>query len=206
LNLFQAANGAATFLILSALVAGMAKHLESTKGSPDLDLLNHPNVICLGAFLVIFRIKIFLDDHRHFGEFVQDKNWYRYAGFALAVVSWFFWALAAYLLTSTERASELLATSIMILTAWIAIHVIEILRDPDPARGIREVATSLKRQDWVLFNVAYILCLVTHAGWFIPVIPPGQTWPLLLLFVPLALDMRTSDSFRDLIPPPARPT
>lgn len=45
MNLFQAANGAATFLIFSALVAGLAKHLDGIEGSLDQYLLSHPEMV-----------------------------------------------------------------------------------------------------------------------------------------------------------------
>jgi hypothetical protein len=150
MNLFQAANGAATFLILSALVAGLAKKLDTISGSPDRFLLNSPAIILLGLFLVVFRIKTLLDDHKHCAERQQDNNPYRYAGFVLAFISWFFWALAAYSLLSTIRSSELLATSILISTLWVAVHVIEILIDPK--RRNTEVLTSITRERWVWYE------------------------------------------------------
>jgi hypothetical protein len=116
MNIFQAANGAATFLILSALLAGMAKHLDAVQGSVIEHYSQNMAIANLGCFIVIFRVKTLLDDHRHFGESYQDKSVFRYVGFLLAIVSWIFWGLAAYLLTSTVRASELMATSILVST------------------------------------------------------------------------------------------
>jgi len=130
MNIFQAANGAATFLILSALVGGMAKHLDAVEGSVIEHFMQNTPILYLGLFIVVFRVKTLLDDHRHFGESYQDKSALRYVGFLLAVLSWLFWALAAYVLSSTIRASELMATSLLILTLWVAVHVIEILVDP----------------------------------------------------------------------------
>src|SRR3954467_15324144 len=108
MNIFQAANGAATFLILSAIVAGLAKHFDSVSGSPVDYLLHHLEIVYLGVFIVVFRIKTLLDDHKHFAETYQDKSAFRYIGFVLAIVSWLFWGLAGYLLPSTVRASELM--------------------------------------------------------------------------------------------------
>ena len=68
MNLFQAANGAATFLILSAIVAGLAKHFDSVPGSLTDDLLAHPEVLYLAIFMIVFRIKTLLDDHKHFAN------------------------------------------------------------------------------------------------------------------------------------------
>ena len=200
MNIFQAANGAATFLILSALVGGMAKHLDTVQGSVIEHFMQNTPILYLGLFIVVFRVKTLLDDHRHFGESYQDKSALRYVGFLLAVLSWLFWALAAYVLSSTIRASELMATSLLILTLWVAVHVIEIL--VDPARRNKEVLTSVMREKWVLVNVGYMLCLVAHVGWFRPLIVPGASGPLLVLLGLLLFDIFTSRSFRGIINPP----
>lgn len=96
MNLFQVANGGATFLILSALVSGLAQAIAKLEGDPLAYLLTNHSILCLGAFIVVFRIKTLLDDHKHFGEPHQGTNTFRYIGFILAVISWIFWAIAAY--------------------------------------------------------------------------------------------------------------
>jgi len=197
MNLFQAANGAATFLILSAVVAGLAKLFADVQGSPTSYLIDHPQIMYLGVFVVVFRIKTMLDDHKHFAEREQDKNVFRYIGFVLAILSWVFWALAAYLLPATVRSSELMATSILISTLWIAVHLVEILVDKD--RRNKEILTSLMREKWVLVNVGYMLCLVGHIGWFRPVVKPAEPKALLVLLAVLLWDILTSRSFRSVI-------
>lgn len=199
MNIFQAANGAATFLILSAIVAGLAKHIDSAALGPVEYLLAHKEVIYLAMFLVVFRIKTLLDDHKHFAESHQDKSPFRYIGFVLAVVSWLFWGLAGYLVSSTSRASELMAISVLISTLWVAVHVIEILLDKE--RRNKEALTSIMREKWVVINVLYMLLLVAHVGWFRPVIPSGAKIPLLLLLLLLLFDVVTSRSFRDVTKP-----
>lgn len=199
MNIFQAANGAATFLILSAIVAGLAKPLETTRASPLGYLLTHLPIVYLAFFIVIFRIKTLFDDHKHFAELYQDKNNFRYVGFVLAVLSWMFWGLAAYLVAFTMRASELMALSILISTLWVAVHLLEIRFDRE--RRSTEVVTSILRERWVLVNVCYVILLVAHIGWFRPVIQPGATMPLLILLGLLFYDIVTSRSFRDVATP-----
>ncbi len=199
MNIFQAINGAATFLILSAVVAGMAKHIDTVQGDLLAHFIQNSAIVYLGLFLVVFRVKTLLDDHRHFGEIYQDKSAFRYVGFVLAILSWLFWGLAAYLLASTVRASELMATSILISTLWVAVHVIEILVDPE--RRNKEVFTSVMREKWVLLNMGYMLCLVAHVGWFQPLVIKGATAPLLVLLVVLLFDVLTSRSFRGIVSP-----
>ncbi len=199
MNIFQAANAAATFLILSALVAGMAKHLDTVQGSVFEHFLHNAPILYLGLFIVVFRVKTLLDDHRHFGELYQDKSVLRYIGFVLAILSWLFWGLSAYLLWNAVRASELMATSLLISTLWVAVHVIEIL--VDPARRNKEVLTSMMREKWVLVNVGYMLCLVAYVGWFRPLIDAGASAPLIVLLVLLLFDVLTSRSFRGIINP-----
>lgn len=197
MNIFQAANAAATFLILGALVPGLARHLEAIDLTPLDYLSRNPSIIYLGLFIVIFRIKTLLDDHKHFGEEYQGKTVYRYIGFILAILSWLFWGFAAYVLTYTMRSSELMAVSISISTLWIVAHVIEILTDK--SRREKEILTSLMREKWVAINILYILCLYAHVGSFRPLIIPGSPGPLMVLLAILALDILTSRSFRELL-------
>ena len=199
MNIFQAANGAATFLILSAIVAGLSRHLETVTGSLIEHLLNHLEVAYLGLFLVVFRIKTLLDDHKHFAESYQDKSVFRYIGFILAIISWLFWGIAGYLLPSTVRASELMAVSLLVSTLWVAVHVIEILIDK--VRRNNESLTSVMREKWVVINVLYMLLLVAHVGWFRPVVSVGAKTPLVLLLILLLFDVVTSRSLRDVAKP-----
>jgi hypothetical protein len=196
MNLFQGINSAAMFLILGAVVTGLAKRLLDVQDSPTWYLLEHREIAYLAIFIIVFRIKTSLDDHKHFGEMHRDQNVFRYIGFVLAILSWIFWALAGYIVaSSTIRASELLAIGILISTSWVAVHLIEILVDRD--RRKNEAGTSLMRQKWVLFNIGYMLCLVGYVGWYRPVIKEGTSAMLLFLLAVLLVDMLVSRSFRD---------
>lgn len=190
MNLFQAANGAATFLIFSALVAGMARHFEAAKAEPFEEIAAHREMLLLGLFIVVFRIKTLIDDHRHFAEVVQDKLMARYIGFILAAGSWIFWGFAAYLLPYTIRSAKMMGTSLLISTAWIVVHVYEIMIDRE--RRNKEVITSLMREKWVMINLFYMTCLVAFVGWFEPVVQPGNDLPLYLLLGMLVLDIFSS--------------
>jgi len=128
-NFFQGINAAATFLILSAIVAGLARRLFDLQESPTWYLLDHLEIVYLALFIILLRIKTSLDDHKHFAEMQRDQNAFRYVGFVLAILSWVFWALAGYLVPFTVRASELLAIGILISTSWVVVHLIEILVD-----------------------------------------------------------------------------
>jgi len=202
MNLFQAANGAATFLILSALVAGLAKHFDKIEGSLGKYIWGHRPLLYLALFIVLFRIKTFLDDHRHFAESYQDQTVFRYIGFILAILSWVFWGLAAYLLPATSRAAELMAISILISTLWVGVHVIEILVDSE--RRSKEAVISVMREKWVLVNIGYVLCLVAYLGWFRPLVAEEEPGALLILLALLAFDILTSRSFRNIITQPSR--
>jgi small-conductance mechanosensitive channel len=200
-NLFQAANGAATFLILSALVAGLAKQLDKVEGDLLPYARDHKDLICLGIFIVIFRIKTLLDDHRHFAESYQDKSPLRYVGFILAILSWVLWGLAAYLLPSTLLSAQLMGVSIIISTVWVAVHVVEILLDKE--RRNKEALTNVMRQKWVMINMAYVLCLAAYVGWFQPIVAHGELNALFVLLGFLAFDVLTSRSFVGIVTDPA---
>jgi len=194
-NLFQSVNGGATFLILGAVVTGVGRRLLDVQDSPTWYLLEHREIAYLAIFIIVFRIKTSLDDHKHFGEKDRDQNAFRYIGFVLAILSWIFWAVAGYIVPSTVHASELLAIGILISTSWVVVHLIEILVDKD--RQKNEAATSLMRQKWVLFNIGYMLCLVGYVGWYRPVIKEGTSAMLLVLLAILLIDILASRSFRD---------
>ena len=194
MNFFQGINAAATFLILSAIVAGLARRLFDLQESPTSYLLDHLEIVYLELFIILLRIKTSLDDHKHFAEMQRDQNVFRYVGFVLAILSWVFWALAGYLVPFTVRASELLAIGILISTSWVVVHLIEILVDRE--RRKNEADTSLIRQKWVLFNIGYMLCLVGYVGWYRPVIKEGTSALLLVLLAVLLVDMIASRSFR----------
>lgn len=199
MNLFQAANGAATFLILSAIVAGLAKYFEASPSSPLQSLLGQPDIILLGLFIVIFRVKTLLDEHKHFAESYQDKSNFRYVGFLLAVLSWILWGIAGYLLPNTARSSELMVASIAVSTLWVAAHVIEILTDK--TRRNSEVLTSVMREKWVVVNILYILFLGSHIGWLSPVVKEKAIAPLILLLVLLLFDVVSSRSLQHVTKP-----
>lgn len=194
MSIFQTANRAATFLILGAIVAGRAKQLADVQEDPIRYLLDHREIVYLGLFIILLRIKTTFDDHRHFAEVHQDQNVSRYIGFVLAILWWVFWGLAGYRLPITSRASELMAISILISTSWIVVHLIEILVDKN--RRNKEVVTSLMREKWVLINIGYLLCLVGYIGWFRPLVMPGGRNALMIMLALLLFDMLTSRSFR----------
>lgn len=205
MNIYQGANAAATFLILSAIVAGMANHFHTAAASPIELLVAQPEVALLGLFLIVFRIKTLLDDHKYFAEPYQDKSALRYFGFVLAVVFWVFLGIAGYLLPFTIRSSEILAASILVSTLWAVTHIIEI--NLDKGRRNSELVTCLMREKWIAINVLYMLLLVAHVGWFRPIVAEGSIGPLLLLLAVLVFDVFTSRSTaiesQSVSPPPA---
>jgi len=156
------------------------------------------------TFLVVFRIKTWFDDHRHFGEPDQDASWLRYAGFILAIFSWIFWGLAAYLIWSTVVSSEMMLTSVVVSTAWIAVHVLEILFDR--RRHNKEIFTLLTREKWVLINMGYAFCLLLHVGILEPAIESGAAMPLVAMLALLLFDIMTSRSFRGILGAGAPPS
>lgn len=197
MNLFQGANASATFLILSAIVAGISQAISKTQEDPLIYLRNNLSILYLGAFIVIFRIKTLLDDHKHFGEPPQATNAFRYLGFILAVISWILWAIAAYLIANTIRSSEMMATSLLISIGWIVIHLMEILFDRE--RRKIEAVVSLMREKWILINAAYVMCLFGHIGFFSPLVKAGSQPALIILLGMLLLDVISSRSFSGII-------
>jgi len=187
MNLFQAANGAATFLILSALVAGLAKQLDLAGDGLVEFMRTHYEMATLGIFVVVFRIKTLVDDNEYFDvKSTSAMNPYRFVGFVFAIFSWLFWALGAYVLVPTTRAAELIALSIVISTIWLITHIIEMLVSKKPHAEVRT------RLEWIVMNVAYLLLLIAHSDGFRPFLQPGGELTLILLLIVLLYDVLRS--------------
>lgn len=194
MNLFQRVNIAASLAVVAAAGVAYATAIAGSTQNQSLVtfLTGQAHPILLTVFVLLFKIKTMLDDHQHFGEPRQQRGGYRHVGFLFAIFSWFFWILAAYFLFAPLRAAELMIFSIAISTAWIAVHIIELINEKK--RGA-ELAVALMREKWVLFNVGYILCLGVFLGWIEPVVNASSYWPLVALLVLLATDYLSSKSY-----------
>ena len=196
MNLFQSANGAATFLVLGATGFGTANAIKATN-EPIVELaMENPSLPLLIFFLIAFKIKTALDDHKHFGEPYQFKTIFRYIGFFLAFFSWFFMALSGYFIGSPLRATELLGYALAISTLWVFVHLMEIWRAKE--RPSTELIISLIREKWVVVNILYILCIITYSGWLSPIIESENWYLLASMLVILLFDVVTSRSFKNI--------
>ena len=192
MNRYQSANSTLSFAVLAASVAGMSKWISDNPSAEDpLRLFyGHLSTLALWIFIIALKIKIWIDDHHHFGEAVQEKLPIRIFGFVLAVFSMIFFGLAGYQISAPRDSAELLFVAILISTAWIAVHLVEIT--VDKVRRMTEVKTSLMREKWVFINVVYCLLLAGFIGWFMPIVPPENLLCILLMFVVLVFDWATS--------------
>lgn len=192
MNRYQGANSALSFIVLAASAAGLSKWItnNSPAGAPVHLFFDHLPLVGLWAFIVSLKIKMWIDDHRHFGEAVQEKLPIRIFGFLLGAFSMIFFALAGYQISDPTSSAELLVIGILISIAWLAVHLIEITMDKK--RRISEVATSLMREKWIFINVVYCLLLGGFIGWFTLLLPSGSGIFIVVLFAVLAFDWMTS--------------
>jgi K+-transporting ATPase A subunit len=194
--MFQRINLTASFLVMSALVAAFGTALHGSE--TDLSFPEHLSTVLLSVFIFIFKIKTMLDDHQHFGEPHMNRGGLRHAGLLLALVSWFFWGLAAWTVFRPKTAAAMMLISIGVSTMWVGVHVIEILLDK--TRRSREAAIAVIRQKWVIINVLYMLVLTAFIGLLaigrLPAVldPQKPIWLWLLLAI-LAFDYATSKSW-----------
>lgn len=193
MNMFQRINITASFLVMGALIAAFAQAASSIKGTIHEHLSGSENILLLALFIFLFKVKTMFDDHQHFGEPYQGRDGFRHVGFLLALFSWFFWGLAAYLVFQAEKAAELMIFSIGISTLWVVVHLVEIVVDKE--RRNSEMVISLMREKWVGINIGYILLLGVYLGWLSPLIAGGQYFSLVALLVLLAWDYLTSRSY-----------
>jgi hypothetical protein len=193
-NIFQSINVTTSLAALGACGIAVNRVISDLKPEDSLAAAALKNLvpILLGVFIILFRIKTMFDDHQHFSEERQKKGGLRHVGFILALFSWLFWVIAAYLVFAPARAAELMVISITISTAWIAVHLIELIVDK---RRTQEIATALMREKWVLFNAGYIITLGVFIGWVKPVVPPQTISTLVVLFILFVFDYLTSRSY-----------
>lgn len=191
MNMFQRVNLTASFLVIAALVGAFAQALHESKGK--FDPMANINVILLGVFIFLFKVKTMLDDHQHFGEPHMNKDGFRHAGFLLALLSWFFWGLAAWSVVQPTTSAQLMIFSVGISTMWVGVHVIEILMDT--ARRSTEAAIAVMREKWVILNVIYMLILAAFLGMLAPKFEALQPGWLIALLVVFAFDYITSKSW-----------
>jgi hypothetical protein len=159
LNIYQTLNNAGSALIFAGVLAGTWKLLGDSDITPAF-LLSHADSIFMLVFIVFFRIKMHLDDHKYFGTFTGNVSQSMYTGFILAVGIWFLMALAAGTVKYPETSAAILAISFAISTVWIVLHLREVAKIRVGSRDDRSV-TQL-RYNWITVNMLYIILLVLY--------------------------------------------
>ncbi|MDF2365634.1 hypothetical protein [Sneathiella sp.] len=196
MNIFQAANGGATFLVVGAVGFGITGATKNIDISIFHYLKDSPSILLLMIFILLFKIKTAFDDHKHFGDAYQHKTFFRYIGFILAIFSWLLMAQAGWSIGQPIRSAEWLIYSILVSTLWIFVHLFEIW--VDKGRPSTEAIVKHLRQKWVLINIVYISCLLVFLGYLAPVVNAESVLPLCVMMVFFAFDFFTSDSFDNL--------
>lgn len=194
MNLFQRVNITASLAVVGAVGVTYSGAIASLGQEQSLFEAAKANVnpLLLTLFVMLFKIKTMLDDHKHFGEKRQQKGGARYIAFLLALLSWFFWIVGAYFVFKTSRAAELMILSIAISTVWVLVHLGELISE---GRHLSELATSFMRERWALFNMGYIVVLGIFLGWIAPVVPHETTTSLVVLLGLLLFDYILSESY-----------
>lgn len=196
MNLYQAANLGLSATVIAGVVGGLTGLFGAHAADGDAIHIVAANGVTLGLllFILLLRLKMTLDDHKHFGEAVQLKLGIRIVGFVLAVLTALFLAVAAYQIAEPVNSAELAIIAILISTAWIAVHLIEI--SLDKKRRNAEAFIAVMREKWVLINVFYCLFLAAFIGWFPAIVPAQHAAPVYLMYLLLAFDWLTSRQLR----------
>src|ERR1700751_6295220 len=91
---FRSANGAALAAAIGGIVKEIAStYLESKDNSSFIDFVQkHQQMLLLALFIVVYKVKSTLDDHKHFGEDKQDeiKSFPQHFGFLFGIFTWIF--------------------------------------------------------------------------------------------------------------------
>lgn len=195
-NPFETANNAATFLIYSTLVGGAVFAISKHDDISVLALIEtNLDAFFLFIFIALFNLKTYFDDHKYFTEPYQaDALWERGVGIVLAFLSWIFLAIAGAIIYRPESSAQLLGFAIGTSTAWIVVHIVEIIKHNE--RPPREQFTKLMREKWFAINLVYLLLIGLYINYPFS-ITAGPRWPytLTMLFV-LCYDMATSNMLR----------
>ncbi|HEY2113678.1 MAG TPA: hypothetical protein VGJ51_01205 [Candidatus Angelobacter sp.] len=111
MNIYQNVNNGLFFGAIAALIAGLGR--VSVHDQP-------PAVWLFTTFFVLFRLKMFLDDHRYFATASTDNSEFK-IGFLLGIASWIFWAWSGTQISQLSDACYLLGIGITIATLWVAV-------------------------------------------------------------------------------------
>ena len=150
-NFFQSLNALFFGLTMAALLSGLAKI--------PTPVTERPLTLWLFAgFFFLLRLKMFLDDHKYFGN-MRTKNVHLELGFLVGAVSWILWGMSAWSIGVLQSA--------YFFPTWCAIAII-------PTIWIIVVALRLgayrEQYIWIVTNVSFVLLLFStfrtqHATW-----------------------------------------
>jgi hypothetical protein len=158
--MYQTMNNGASFMIFSALLAGIYKLLGDADISWKL-LSTNADSVFLAIFIIFFRVKMHMDDHEYFEHFKKELNKYKYLGLIFALTIWFLMAFSGYYLRYPETSCHLLALAFGFSTIWIVLHLMEISRENTDSIANRFIRNL--RHRWIIINVSYIILLELYA-------------------------------------------
>lgn len=206
MTFYQIINISTILFVGTGLVKGLVDAISNTKTSTYYFLIQNLDILILSLFILAFKVKTMLDDHQYFGEEHQGIGYFFFhLGFILALFSWVFLSISAFIVNDTQKSSELIIISLAISTAWMILHLFEILLDREKRSNFSQNMISLVREKWIFINMGYILLLGTFIGWLDPVVRKGNITSLYLLSGLLFIDFLTSrakllQSLKQLIP------
>jgi hypothetical protein len=205
-NPLQSINLAALAATLAAVVAGILKTFSDTQTINVSFIIGNSDSILLGVSIVLFRLKMALDDHKYFGDPERDENAYRAFGFVMAIFFWICFTIAGYLLNRPEEASKVLVAAYLLSFIWIGVHLLEI--GSDEQRRISQRMIAVLRHKWIITNGIYGLMLILYdIGATVTVgvweyhFDMSKWISFVVMLLTLVYDWVFSDSFRNFTKP-----
>jgi hypothetical protein len=184
-NAFQQLNLGVTILIVSCIAYGLLPTINHSLTAGDT--VGDLNSYLLAIFLLAFKVKTFLDDHKHFGDAHHEESKVsRMIGLLLAMGSWVFWAAAGYDVASPVLSAKAAIGSLGISSAWIFVHLAEMWLDARRRR--HEGRTQQVRIAWFWVNLIYMMLLAEFVGFPVLHTSPGHGVFLVVLNVILVTD------------------
>jgi hypothetical protein len=138
MNLYQSLNLALFVGAVVALIGGLAKISTA--------ITERPLTLWLFvAFFALLRLKMFLDDHKYFGNAKTNKVHFK-IGFIIGFVSWLLWVYGAWSVPVLPDAYFLVGVAITASTIWIVVTALRI-------------GAYREQYIWIATNALFVLML-----------------------------------------------
>lgn len=200
LNVLQLVNATLSAAVFVALGEGLTRAFpEPLRG--DGPSVSSIQTGFMAALLIVWTVKIFLDDHKTFAG--ADSKLASYADFFFTILSYLLLIASASAITNIGKSSEFLVLHFILLSIWVFSSIIfRLLGLEDKIYGLGSEEDYRLRLKWFGLNIVYGMI----AWWISASAVHGDTMmPMAALLVVIILDAWNSNTFVGLAGETANP-